>query len=321
MSKAIRHHWKCSEIESLFNLPFNDLLFRAHQCHREYHNPNHVQISTLLSVKTGRCPEDCAYCPQSIHYQTGLETEKLMSLDAVTDAAKKAKEAGAERFCIGAAWRQPTERNLDQIIEMIKSIKALGLETCATLGMLTQGQAQQLADNGLDYYNHNLDSSPEFYSTIISTRSYQDRLDTLKHVRDAKLKVCCGGIVGMGESRADRIGLLLNLATLPEHPESVPINMLVKVKGTPLYEQDPKLDSFEFVRTVAVSRILMPRSWVRLSAGRESMSDEMQALCFFAGANSIFYGEKLLTTANASNAEDRALFKRLGLNSDRLPLN
>ncbi len=319
MNEPIRHNWKPSEVAKLFDLSFNDLLYRAHQCHRLHHNPNHIQISTLLSVKTGRCPEDCAYCPQSIHYKTGIETEKLLPLEEVKVAAQRAKDAGAERFCIGAAWREPTDRNLDHIIEIIKTIKDIGLETCATLGMLTGAKAKRLADSGLDYYNHNLDTSPEFYPTVITTRTYQDRLDTLEHVRNADLKVCCGGILGMGEARDDRIGLLLNLANLPEHPESVPINMLVQVEGTPLHKQIPALDPLEFVRTIAVSRILMPKSWVRLSAGREDMSDEVQALCFFAGANSVFYGEKLLTTSNPDTEADIALFKRLGLSGRNLP--
>lgn len=319
MPELIRHDWKESEISDLFDLPFNDLLYQAHQCHRMQHDPNHIQISTLLSVKTGRCPEDCAYCPQSIHYQTGLAAEKLLPVEEVTAAAQRAKAAGAERFCIGAAWRQPTNRNLEQIIEMIKSIKKLGLETCATLGMLDAEQAQCLADCGLDYYNHNLDTSPEFYPSIISTRTYEDRLQTLAHVRKAELKVCCGGILGMGESRKDRAGLLLQLANLPEHPESVPINMLIQVEGTPLHQNVPELDPLEFVRCVAVARILMPKSWIRLSAGREDMSDEMQALCFFAGANSVFYGEVLLTAPNASVKQDLSLFSRLGLRGSNLP--
>ena len=316
---TIRNNWRCEEITELLDTSFNDLLHQAHCTHRQFHHPNKIQISTLLSIKTGACPEDCAYCPQSVHYQTGLEKEKLLSLEAVTHAAKQAKDTGAERFCMGAAWRQPTDRNLDQVIEMIQAVKDLGMETCVTLGMLTEQQATRLSEVGLDYYNHNLDTSPEFYGTIITTRTYQDRLDTLKNVRSAGIKVCTGGILGMGESREDRAKLLYQLATLEVHPESVPINMLVQIEGTPLYHKIPPLDPLEFVRTVAVTRILMPRAWIRLSAGRRDMSDEMQALCFFSGANSVFYGDDLLTTSNASVEHDRALFNRLGIENFSSP--
>ena len=307
-----RHDWTLLEIEALLALPFNDLLFTAHGVHREYHDPNEVQISTLLSIKTGACPEDCGYCPQSARYDTGLQRERLLPLAEVVKQAEAAKAAGASRFCMGAAWRNPTDKNLDKVIEMIQAVKAEGLEACATLGMLTAAQAQRLQAAGLDYYNHNLDTSPEFYEQVITTRVYQDRLDTLGHVRDAGMHVCCGGILGLGETRRDRAGLLQQLANLAEHPESVPMNLLVHVKGTPLYGTE-KLDPLEFVRTIAVARILMPRSMMRLSAGRNDMSDETQALCFFAGANSVFYGEKLLTTANPQVNEDKRLFERLGL--------
>ena len=281
-------------------------------CSAAHHNPNAVQVSTLLSIKTGGCPEDCAYCPQAARYHTGVAAEKLMSLDAVLDKAKQAKAAGATRFCMGAAWRSPKDRDVEKVAGMIREVKALGMETCATLGMLTQDQADRFKSAGLDYYNHNLDTAPEFYGEIIHTREFQDRLDTLGCVRNAGLKTCCGGIVGMGESRAQRAGLLQTLANLPEHPQSVPINRLVQVEGTPL-NGTAMLDPFEFVRTIAVARILMPASMVRLSAGRAEMSDELQALCFFAGANSIFYGEKLLTTGNPDVERDQALFARLGL--------
>jgi biotin synthase len=307
-----RHDWTLLEIEALLALPFNDLLSTAHGVHREYHDPNAVQISTLLSIKTGACPEDCRYCPQSARYDTGLQRERLLPLAEVVEQAEAAKVAGASRFCMGAAWRNPTNKNLDKVIEMIQAVKAEGLEACATLGMLTAAQAQRLHAAGLDYYNHNLDTSPEFYEQVITTRVYQDRLDTLGHVRDAGLHVCCGGILGLGETRRDRAGLLQQLANLAEHPESVPMNLLVHVKGTPLYGTE-KLDPLEFVRTIAVARILMPRSMMRLSAGRNDISDETQALCFFAGANSIFNGEKLLTTANPQVNEDKRLFERLGL--------
>ncbi len=309
---ALRHDWSQAEIEQLFNLPFNDLLFHAQQVHRSHFDPNQVQVSTLLSIKTGRCSEDCGYCPQSARYDTEVENEALMPLEQVREQARAAKAKGSSRFCMGAAWRSPKDRDLDQVIEMVKAVKDLGLETCLTLGMLTEAQTQRLKDAGLDYYNHNLDTSPEFYGDVITTRTYQDRLDTLQHVRDAGMHVCCGGILGMGESRQDRIGLLQQLANQPQHPESVPINMLVKVEGTPL-DKAEDLDPIEFVRSIAVARILMPESHVRLSAGRETMSDEMQALCFLAGANSIFYGEKLLTTPNPAADQDRLLFERLGL--------
>lgn len=311
-NSALRHDWSTDEIEQLFNLPFNDVLFHAQQVHRSHFDPNQVQVSTLLSIKTGRCPEDCGYCPQSVRYDTEVENEALLPLEEVLEQAQAAKAKGSSRFCMGAAWRSPKDRDLDQVIEMVKEVKALGLETCLTLGMLTEAQTQQLKQAGLDYYNHNLDTSPEFYGDIITTRTYQDRLDTLQHVRDAGMHVCCGGILGMGESRQDRIGLMQQLANQPQHPESVPINMLVKVEGTPL-ENAEDLDPIEFVRSIAVARILMPASHVRLSAGRETMSDEMQALCFLAGANSIFYGEKLLTTPNPAADQDRLLFERLGL--------
>jgi biotin synthase len=296
----------------LFDLPFPELIFRAQSIHRHYFDPAEVQISTLLSIKTGGCPEDCAYCPQSARYDTGVHAGKLMALDAVLAEARSAKSAGASRFCMGAAWRSPKDRELEQVCAMVEAIKGLGLETCATLGMLSAAQARELKRCGLDYYNHNLDTSPEFYGEIITTRVYQDRLETLAHVRDAGIHVCCGGIVGMGETRADRIGMIATLAALPAHPESVPINMLVRVAGTPLADQPP-LDPFEFVRTIAVARITMPRSVVRLSAGREDMSEETQALCFLAGANSIFYGPKLLTTPNPERDRDRVLMDKLGL--------
>jgi biotin synthase len=299
-------------VRALYALPFMDLIVHAQRVHRTYHRPNTVQMSTLLSIKTGACPEDCAYCPQSVHYETGVGREALMELTAVRECAIRAKAAGATRFCMGAAYRSPKERDLAAILEMIRVVRELGLESCATLGMLTPGQAAQLKSAGLDYYNHNLDTSAEFYGEIISTRTYQQRLDTLAAVRAAGLKVCCGGIIGMGESADDRAQLLRTLANLPEHPESVPINRLVKVPGTPL-AQAPEVDPFDFVRTCAVARVLMPRAHVRLSAGREDMSDELQALCFLAGANSIFYGEKLLTTGNPDVARDRSLLKRLGL--------
>jgi biotin synthase len=305
-----RSDWTRAEIEALFELPFNDLLHSAHSVHRRHFDPNVVQISTLLSIKTGACPEDCAYCPQSIRFDTGVERHALLPLGEVREAARRAKEAGATRFCMGASYRGPKDSDLEPILAMIKEVKALGLETCATLGLLRPGQAERLAAAGLDYYNHNLDSSPEFYGKIISTRTYEDRLETLERVRAAGIKVCCGGIVGMGEARADRVGFLHALATLTPHPESVPINELVPVPGTPLASAPP-LDPLEFVRTIAVARILMPRSHVRLAAGRTSFSDELQALCFFAGANSIFYGEKLLTTGNPDTAADRQLFERL----------
>jgi biotin synthase len=312
-----RHDWTREEVRALFDLPFPDLMFSAQNVHRQNFDPAEVQISTLLSIKTGGCPEDCAYCPQSAHYETGVAAEKLMPLDAVLAQARAAKEGGASRFCMGAAWRSPKDRDLDAVCAMVEGVKALGLETCVTLGMLDGAQAHRLKDAGLDYYNHNLDTSPEFYDRIITTRTYQDRLDTLDHVREAGIHVCCGGIVGMGETREDRVGMIATLASLPVHPESVPINMLVKVAGTPLADKDSldsrALDGIEFVRTVAVARICMPRSMVRLSAGRETMSEETQALCFLAGANSIFYGPKLLTTPNPDRDRDRELMERLGM--------
>jgi biotin synthase len=308
----VRHDWTCEEVRGLFELPFPDLIFRAQTVHRVNFEPTEVQISTLLSIKTGGCPEDCAYCPQSAKYDTGVKAEKLMPLDAVLSEARAAKNAGASRFCMGAAWREPKDRDLDNVCAMVEGVKALGLETCATLGMLTGAQARQLKDAGLDYYNHNLDTSPDFYGEIITTRVYQDRLKTLDHVRGAGIHVCCGGIVGMGETREHRVGMIATLASLPEHPESVPINMLVRVAGTPL-ANEPALEPLEFVRTIAVARITMPHSVVRLSAGREDMSEETQALCFLAGANSIFYGPKLLTTPNPKRDRDQDLLHRLGM--------
>ena len=309
---APRHDWTRGEVAALFALPFTELMFRAALVHRENFDPTEVQISTLLSIKTGGCPEDCAYCPQSVHYDTGVKAGKLMSLEAVLTEARAAKAAGASRFCMGAAWRAPKDRDLDQVCAMVEGIKALGMETCVTLGMLEAGQARRLKSAGLDYYNHNLDTSPEYYGEIITTRTYQDRLDTLGAVRDAGIHVCCGGIVGMGEGLDDRIGMIATLASLPVHPESVPINMLVRVEGTPLSDERP-IDSLDFVRTIAVARICMPASVVRLSAGREDMSEEMQVLCFLAGANSIFYGPKLLTTPNPERDRDMALLDKLGM--------
>jgi biotin synthase len=307
-----RHDWTREEVRALFALPFPELMFRAALVHRENFDPSEVQISTLLSIKTGGCPEDCAYCPQSAKFETGVRAEKLMDLDVVLAEARAAKAGGASRFCMGAAWRSPKDRDLDKVCAMVEGVKALGLETCVTLGMLTGDQAQRLKDCGLDYYNHNLDTSPEFYGEIITTRTYQDRLDTLEHVRAAGIHVCCGGIVGMGEELEDRIGMIATLAGLPVHPESVPINMLVRVEGTPLASAQA-LDPLDFVRTIAVARICMPASVVRLSAGREDMSEETQALCFLAGANSIFYGPKLLTTPNPRRDRDMALLDKLGL--------
>ena len=309
---AIRHDWTREELAALFELPLLDLIHRAATVHREHFDPREVQVSTLLSIKTGACPEDCAYCPQSAHFKTGLGVERLLPLEVVRESAAQAKAAGATRFCMGAAWRSPRDKDLDHVIAMVETVRELGLETCVTAGMLRADQAQRLKDAGLDYYNHNLDTSPEFYGEIISTRTFEDRLDTLAAVRDAGMKVCCGGIVGMNEVRSDRVGLLHSLATLPRHPESVPINLLVRVPGTPLVDA-PALEPFEFVRTIAVARIAMPASVVRLSAGREGMSEELQALCFLAGANSIFYGEKLLTTGNTEAESDRALMAKLGL--------
>jgi len=308
----IRHDWSINEINELLQKPFNDLLFQAQTVHRESFDPNQVQISTLLSIKTGACPEDCGYCSQSSKYETELEREKLLPIDEVIENAQKAKAAGSTRFCMGAAWRNPTDKNLDKVIEMVDVVRDMGMETCLTLGMLTEAQAQRLKDSGLDYYNHNLDTSPEFYGNVITTRTYQDRLDTLKNVRQAGINVCSGGIIGMGESEKDRASMLQQLANLEQHPESVPVNLLVQVKGTPLFGQD-KLDGIDFVRTIAAARILMPKSHVRLSAGRAEMSDELQALCFFAGANSIFYGDKLLTTENPDTNDDLALIERLGM--------
>ena len=312
MASVIRHDWHPDELLALFALPLPELLHRAASVHREHFDPAQVQVSTLLSVKTGGCPEDCAYCPQAQRYDTGVQAQKLMATAEVVARARQAKAAGASRFCMGAAWRSPKPRDIPKVAAMIREVKALGLETCATLGMLDGAQALALREAGLDYYNHNLDTAPDYYDTVIHTRQYQDRLDTLGHVRDAGLKTCCGGIVGMGETRAQRAGLLRALANLPAHPDSVPINRLVQVAGTPLHGS-AALDPFEFVRMIAVARIAMPRSMVRLSAGRESMSDELQALCFLAGANSIFHGEKLLTTGNPDTGRDLALFERLGL--------
>ena len=309
--------WAVADVMALLEQPLNDLLFEAHTIHRSNFRPNEVQLSTLLNIKTGGCPEDCAYCPQSSRYDTDVEVDVLLDVETVRNAAASAKANGATRFCMGAAWRSPKERDLDKVIPLIEAVKALGMESCVTLGMLKSAQAQRLKAAGLDYYNHNLDTSPEFYGEIITTRTYQDRLDTLGHVRDAGINVCCGGIVGMGETIADRAGLLANLANLPTPPESVPINMLVKVQGTPLGDVDD-VDALDMVRMVAAARIMMPNSYVRLSAGREEMNDEAQALCFFAGANSIFYGEQLLTTPNPVADSDRALFAKLGITASAL---
>lgn len=311
---AVRYDWTVEQVNQLFDMPFNDLLFAAQSIHRQHFDPNYVQVSTLLSIKTGACPEDCKYCPQSARYDTGLEKERLMEIEKVIQRAKEAKQTGSTRFCMGAAWRNPKDRDMPYVLEMVREVKKLGLETCMTLGMLTRDQAIALKQAGLDYYNHNLDTSPEYYGDIITTRTYQDRLDTLDNVRDAGMNVCSGGIVGMGENSSDRSGLLVQLANLAHHPESVPINMLVKVKGTPM-ENVEDLEPFEFVRTIAVARIMMPKSFVRLSAGREAMNEQMQAMCFMAGANSIFYGCKLLTTSNPETHEDVMLFKKLGINS------
>ena len=308
--------WRVADVVALFELPFNDLMFRAQQVHREHFDANAVQLSTLLSIKTGGCEEDCGYCSQSSHHDTGLKAEKLMDVDTVLDAARAAKANGASRFCMGAAWRNPKERHMPALTEMVRGVKELGLETCMTLGMLEDEQARQLADAGLDYYNHNLDTSPEFYGQVISTRTYQDRLDTLDRVRDAGINVCCGGIIGMGESRRERAGLISQLANLNPYPESVPINNLVAIEGTPLEGTAP-LDPFEFVRTIAVARITMPKAVVRLSAGREQLDDAMQAMCFLAGANSMFYGDQLLTTSNPQTQRDRALFERLGIRASQ----
>ena len=314
ISPAIRHDWQLDEVQALFALPFSDLIFKAQTIHREHFDPNEVQISSLLSIKTGACSEDCGYCPQSARYDSGLTPEALMPVEAVLQAAQQAKDQGASRFCMGAAWRQPKDKDVERVIEMVQGVKALGMETCVTLGMLTDAQTLRLKEGGLDYYNHNLDTSEDYYSEVITTRTYQDRLDTLDRVRDAGINVCCGGIVGMGESAVDRAQLLIQLANMSKHPESVPVNMLVQVEGTPLMGAE-ELDPIVFVRTLAVARIMMPKSRVRLSAGRNNMSDEMQALCFLAGANSIFYGDKLLTTDNPMTNHDLALFERLGVYS------
>lgn len=311
----VRHDWSLDQVRALFALPFNDLLFRSHSLHRRHFDPNAVQVSTLLSIKTGACPEDCKYCPQSARYHTGLKVEKLMDVADVVAQAQRAQVSGATRFCMGAAYRNPKDKDLDQIIEMVKAVRGLGMETCATLGMLTKPQALRLADAGLDYYNHNIDTSAEYYREIVTTRCFQDRLDTLQHVREAGMHVCCGGIIGMGERVEDRAAMLQMLATLPQHPESVPINQLVQVKGTPLHGREG-VDPFDFIRVIAVARILMPDAHVRLSAGRTQMNDEMQALAFFAGANSIFYGEQLLTTENPEQDADRRLFARLGIHAE-----
>ena len=311
----IRHDWDSTEVVDLIGRPFNDLLFEAQTIHRQYHDPNAVQVATLLSIKTGGCPEDCKYCPQSVHYDTGVDVHGLLPVNDVLEAARNAKAGGATRFCMGAAWRKPTNRQVKQVAELVTAVQEVGLETCTTLGMLTNQQAQELADAGLDYYNHNLDTAPELYGAIITTRTYSDRLETLANVRDAGMKVCCGGILGMGESRKGRAGLLLELANLPEHPESVPINMLVQVEGTPLHGTE-ELDVLEFIRTVAAARIMMPEAYVRLSAGRTEMSAEAQALCFFAGANSIFAGDQLLTTPNPDADEDSELFRSLGIRAE-----
>src|SRR3569833_3204885 len=320
---SIRHDWTLAEVEELFSRPFMDLLFQAQRVHRANHEPNTVQTSTLLSIKTGACPEDCGYCPQSVRYDTGLERETLMEVAAVRESAQRARAAGATRFCMGAAYRSPKAKDIPVIVQMIREVRAAGLETCATLGMLTPEQAHELKDAGLDYYNHNLDTSPEFYGQIISTRTYQDRLDTLERVRDAGINVCCGGIVGLGESRRERAGLIAQLANMEPYPESVPINNLAQVEGTPLTGTEA-IDPFEFVRTIAIARITMPRAMVRLSAGREQMDEALQAMCFLAGANSIFYGDQLLTTSNPQAEADRKLLARLGIRAEaaqQLPLD
>jgi biotin synthase len=309
---SVRHDWTRQEILELFALPFNDLLFRAQTVHRQHFDANTLQASTLLSIKTGGCPEDCQYCPQSAHFDTGVKATRLMEVETVLNAARAAREQGASRFCMGAAWRNPKERDMPAVAAMIEGVKAMGLETCMTLGMLTPSQAQTLKEAGLDYYNHNVDTSENFYKEIITTRTYQDRLDTLAAVRDAGMKVCCGGIIGMGETLADRADMLVTLSSLPEHPESVPINLLVKVEGAPLTSAEA-LEPFDFIRMIAVTRIVMPRSYVRLSAGREQMNEQWQALCFLAGANSLFYGEKLLTTTNPEQDRDRQLLQKLGI--------
>lgn len=311
-TELIRHDWTVDQIVELFNLPFSELIYRAATVHRQFFEPDQVQVSTLLSIKTGACPEDCKYCPQSAHYKTGLEVERLLELQTVVDKAKQAKAAGATRFCMGAAWRQPRDKDLDRVIDMVTEVRKLGMETCVTLGMLEAQQAQRLKKAGLDYYNHNIDTSEEYYSEVISTRKFDDRLQTLENVRQAGLNVCCGGIVGMGESVDDRASMLKTLANLPTHPQSVPINQLVRVAGTP-YEDEKEVEALDMVRTIAVARIVLPKSMVRLSAGRSEMSDETQALCFLAGANSVFYGERLLTTDNPDEHHDQQLFKKLGV--------
>ena len=316
ITMTLRNDWTRDEIQALYDQPFLDLVFKAQSVHREHFQPNTIQVSTLLSIKTGKCPEDCKYCSQSAHYDSKLEAEKRIAVDKVIREAQTAKDSGSSRFCMGAAWRNPHERDMPYVLEMVREVKALGLETCMTLGMLNQSQAERLKDAGLDYYNHNLDTSREYYSHIISTRTFDDRLDTLDHVRQAGMKVCSGGIVGLGESRNDRIGLLQELATMPVHPESVPINMLVPIEGTPLAEVE-KLDVTEWIRTIAVARIIMPHSYIRLSAGRESLSDSDQALAFMAGANSLFSGDKLLTTPNAGEGKDQVLFAKLGLTAEK----
>ena len=312
MTDDIRHDWTLAEAEALFNKPFNDLLFDAQVMHRRYHDPNAVQISTLISIKTGGCPEDCKYCPQSSRYDTGLSADKLMEVEKVLEAAQRAKSAGASRFCMGAAWRSPKDRDLDKVKAMVSGVKALGMETCATLGMVTIDQASELRDAGLDYYNHNIDTGEEYYEEVITTRTFEDRMNTLSNVRDAGINVCCGGIIGMGEKETNRASMLTTLANLEEHPDSVPINMLVKVPGTP-FEVNQDVEGVDFVRVIAVARIMMPQAVVRLSAGREEMNDEMQALCFLAGANSIFYGEQLLTTPNPKAEKDQLLMEKLGI--------
>jgi biotin synthase len=314
---TIRHDWTEEEALALLQQPFNNLVYTAQQIHRQSFDPNKVQLSTLMNIKTGGCPEDCAYCPQSAHYKTGVEAEKLATIEEVVLQAEEAKNKGATRFCMGAAWRQPKDNDIEKVIPMVEAIKEMELETCLTLGMLSLEQAKRLKTSGLDYYNHNIDTSPEYYSKIISTRDYRERLTTLEHVRNAGINVCCGGIVGMGENQKDRVGFLLTLANMSNHPESVPINMLVKVEGTPL-ENKEELDPIEFVKIIAAARIMMPKSYIRLSAGRDNMSDEMQALCYLAGANSIFYGEKLLTTDNPQLIEDRLLLKRLGIQPNKI---
>ena len=313
---TIKHDWTKEETLALLQQPFNDLVYTAQQIHRQNFDPNKVQLSTLMNIKTGGCPEDCAYCPQSVHYKTGVEPEKLAAIEEVVSQAEEAKNKGATRFCMGAAWRQPKDKDIEKVIPMVEAIKEMELETCLTLGMLSLEQAKKLKASGLDYYNHNIDTSPEYYSKIISTRDYKERLTTLEHVRNAGINVCCGGIVGMGENQKDRAGFLLTLANMPNHPESVPINMLVKVEGTPLKNKE-NVDPIEFIRIVAAARIMMPKSYIRLSAGRDNMSDEMQALCYLAGSNSIFYGEKLLTTDNPQLIEDRLLLKRLGIQPNK----